>query len=143
MQFSRRRISNDALNICLMIADRNWLGVSSQIQGLLKEMDFVIGFQLYEKPSVLILLILCSRSILFKSESRSSSVMTVLNSALQTKDKYTTNGHVQKMWPGRKPIVRKAHGLCSSFGSTCRTLTKSCTERGSYLELEPVAWVCF
>ena len=27
-----------------MIADRKWLDVSSQFQGLLKEMEFVIGF---------------------------------------------------------------------------------------------------
>ena len=46
------------------------------------------------------------------------------------------------MWPGRKPIVRKAHGICSSFGSTCRTLSKSCSEWGSVLELEPSPWVC-
>ena len=45
------------------------------------------------------------------------------------------------MWPGRKLIVRKAHGLCSSFESTCKFLTKRCTEWGSYLELEPPAWV--
>ena len=45
------------------------------------------------------------------------------------------------MWPGRKPIIRKAHGLCSSFGSRCKSLTKCCTEWGSYLELEPVASV--
>ena len=43
-QFSRRRIPNDALNICLMMADGNWLDVSSQFQGLLKEMDSAIGF---------------------------------------------------------------------------------------------------
>ena len=44
VQFSRRRIPNDALNICLMIADRNWSDVGSQFQGLLKEMESAIGF---------------------------------------------------------------------------------------------------
>ena len=42
-QFSKRRNPNDALNICLMIADGNWLDVSSQL-GLLKEMESAIGF---------------------------------------------------------------------------------------------------
>ena len=35
-----------------MIADGSWLDVSSQFQGPLKEMEFVIGFQLHEKASV-------------------------------------------------------------------------------------------
>ena len=39
-----------------MMADRNWLDVSSQFQGLLKEMEFVIGVQLHDKASVLIVL---------------------------------------------------------------------------------------
>ena len=39
----RRRLPNEALNICLTIADRNWLDVSSQFQGPLKELEFVKG----------------------------------------------------------------------------------------------------
>ena len=38
--------------ICLMIANRYWLDVSSQFQGLLEETEFVIGFQLRDKASV-------------------------------------------------------------------------------------------
>ena len=56
--------------------------VSSQFQGLLKEMEFVIGVQLLDKASVLIIMIMFSRSISSRSE-KSSGVMAVLNSHLQ------------------------------------------------------------
>ena len=46
-----------------MKADRNWFDISSQFQYLLKEIEFVIGFQLRDKASVLVLLIMFLRSI--------------------------------------------------------------------------------
>ena len=82
-QFSRRRIPNDALNICLMMADGNWLDVSSQFQGLLKEMESAIGFPTAQQSQQIdITYFVFLRSILFRSE-KSSRVATVLNSHQQ------------------------------------------------------------
>ena len=82
-KFSRRRIPNDALNICLMIADGNWLDVSSQFQGLLKEMESAIGFPTAQQSQQIdITYFVFLRSILFRSE-KSSRVATVLNSHQQ------------------------------------------------------------
>ena len=40
-------------------------------------------------------------------------------------------GHVQKMWSGRKLMTWKANGICWSFGTSCRSLAKSCADWGS------------
>ena len=80
-QFSRRRIPNDALNICLMIADGNWLDVSSQFQGLLKEMESAIGFPTTQQSQQIDItyFVFFLRSTSFRSE-KSSRVAAVLNS---------------------------------------------------------------
>ena len=83
VQFSRRRIPNDALNICLMIADRNWSDVGSQFQGLLKEMESAIGFPTAQQSQRIdITYFVFLRSISFRSE-KSSRVAAVLNSHQQ------------------------------------------------------------
>ena len=81
VQFSRRRIPNDALNICLMIADRKWLDVSSQFQGLLKEMESATGFPATQQSKQIDItyFVFFLRSISFRSE-KSSRVAAVLNS---------------------------------------------------------------
>ena len=70
MQFSRLEIPHDAdrIRICLMIADRR---SSRQFQGLLKEMESAIGFQVRKEGFVLMLLILFLRIILFRSNTPS------------------------------------------------------------------------
>ena len=83
VQFSSRSIPNDALNICLMIADRKWLDVSSQFQGLLKEIESAISFPTAQQSQQIdITYFVFLRSILFRSE-KSSRVATVLNSHQQ------------------------------------------------------------
>ena len=81
VQFSSRRIPNDALNICLMIADRKWLDVSSQFQGLLKEMESATGFPATQQSQQIDItyFVFFLRSISFRSE-KSSRVAAVLNS---------------------------------------------------------------
>ena len=83
VQFSSRRIPDDALNICLMIADGNWLDVSSQFQALLKEMECAIGFPTAQQSQQIdITNFFFLRSISFRSE-KSSRVAAVLNSNQQ------------------------------------------------------------
>ena len=60
---------SDRIGMCLMIADSSQS--SRQFQGLLKEMESAIGFQVRNKSSVLMLLILFLRNILFRSKTSS------------------------------------------------------------------------
>ena len=83
VQFSSRRIPNDALNICLMIADRKWLDVSSQFQALLNEMESVIVFPTAQQSQKIdITYFVFLRSISFRSQ-KSSRVAAVLNAHQQ------------------------------------------------------------
>ena len=69
--------------ICLMIADRYRLDVSSQFQDLSKEMKAAIGFPTATTKRVNCHYLLCfSRSISFRSE-KSSRVMAALKSHQQ------------------------------------------------------------
>ena len=80
VQFSSRRIPNDALNICLMIADRKWLDVSSQFQALINEVECAIGLPTAQQSQRIdITYFVFLRSISFRSE-KSSRVAAVLNS---------------------------------------------------------------
>ena len=69
-----------------MIADRNWLDVSSQFQGLLKEMESAIGLPTAQQSQQIdITYFVFLRSISFRSEkySRVAAVLNSISSDLQ------------------------------------------------------------
>ena len=113
VQFSRRTKKD----LFLVIADGYWLDVSSQFQGLLKEVKAAIGFSTTPQRQWIVDYLLCfSRSISFRSE-KPSRVMAALNS------------HQQRSAIGKNQYIGK-----SSFSRRWTLYSKKCIVSHSFVQ---------